>query len=51
MFLHVLQGLRLRFAKSFQDDGEQERHFHEFEKETDLLVETVLYGMIKRIEH
>lgn len=51
MFLHVLQGLRLRFAKSFQDDGEQEKHLHEFEKETDHLVETMLCGMVKRTEH
>jgi len=51
MFLHVLQGLRLRFAKSFQHNGDQEKHLREFEKETDLLVETVLYGMIKRNEH
>jgi AcrR family transcriptional regulator len=51
MLLHVLHGLRLRLTQASQFQGDERLDFDGFEKETDLLMETVLHGMKKRNEH
>ena len=48
--LHVLQGLRLRFMRSSQLRGEDKTQFDEFEKQVELLMETLLHGLVKRNE-
>ncbi len=51
LLLHLLQGLRLRLSQAQQFRGEEQIDWDEFEKETDLLMEVVLHGMMKRNEH
>lgn len=48
MLLHVLQGLRLRSVQASQSRGDDQMDFEAFESEADLLMETVLHGMIKK---
>jgi TetR/AcrR family transcriptional regulator len=48
LILHVLQGLRLRFLRATQDHGETQVQIENFEKQVDLLIETLLQGIAKR---
>jgi TetR/AcrR family transcriptional regulator len=48
LIVYVLQGLRLRFLHSTQNHGETREHIENFEKQIDLLVETLLHGIVKR---
>ena len=48
LVLHVLQGLRLRFFQAAQTQGETSLQFENFEKQVELLMETLLQGIIKR---
>lgn len=51
LLLHLLQGLRLRISQAQQFRGEDKVDWTEIEKETDLLMETMLHGILKRNEH
>jgi TetR/AcrR family transcriptional regulator len=51
LLLHLLQGLRLRFSQARQFREDDKVDWNEIEKETDLLMETMLHGMLKRNEH
>jgi TetR/AcrR family transcriptional regulator len=51
MLLHVLQGLRLRYAQASQFRGENELRLDEFQADTDLLLETLLKGIVKRSDN
>lgn len=51
VLLHVLHGLRLRLSQAAQFHGENETWIEEFEKETNLLMDIVLQGIVKRTDH
>ena len=48
LILHVLQGLRLRFFQATQAHGETHEQIENFETEVELLIETLLQGIVKR---
>jgi TetR/AcrR family transcriptional regulator len=48
LILHVLQGLRLRFLQATQAQRETRQEIENFEKQIDLLIETLLQGIVKR---
>ena len=51
LILHVLQGLRLRFFQATQAHGETHEQIENFETEVELLIETLLQGIVKRSAH
>ncbi len=51
LLLHLLQGLRLRMSQAQVFHGENQVDLSEYEKETDLLMEVVLHGLLKRNDH
>ncbi len=51
LLLHLLQGLRLRMSQAQVFRGENQVDLSEYEKETDLLMEVVLHGLLKRNDH
>jgi TetR/AcrR family transcriptional regulator len=51
LILHIVQGLRLRASQAAQFRGTDEIRLDDFQKETALLMETMLQGIIKRNEH
>jgi TetR/AcrR family transcriptional regulator len=48
LVVHVLQGLRLRFFHVTQTHNETHEHIENFEKQVDLLMNTLLHGIVKR---
>jgi AcrR family transcriptional regulator len=48
LILHVLQGLRLRFFQATQAHGETQEQIEDFEKQVELLIDTLLQGIMKR---
>ena len=48
LILHVLQGLRLRFFQATQAHGETHEQIEDFEKQVELLIDTLLQGIMKR---
>jgi AcrR family transcriptional regulator len=50
MLLHVLQGLRLRFAQASQFRGEAELRLDELQADTDIFIEAILQGIVKRVD-
>jgi TetR/AcrR family transcriptional regulator len=48
LILHVLQGLRLRFLQATQTKGETREQIENFEQQVDLLIETLLQGIMRR---
>lgn len=51
LILHVVQGLRLRATQATQFRGKDEVRLDEFQKETRLLMEIILKGIIKKNDH
>ena len=48
LLLHVLQGLRLRFLQATQAQGETSAQIDSFEKQVDLLIDTLLHGIVTK---
>jgi len=48
LVVHLLQGLRLRFLQSTKTHGETREHIENFETQVELLVDTLLHGIVKQ---